>query len=45
MSGLYFNAQFIDKSVSFYPKPQISPDERDEVKGKFRKIFFCTGGS
>merc|ERR1712227_499113 len=32
MSGLYFNAQFIDKSVSFYPKPQISPDERDEVK-------------
>merc|ERR1711937_1041256 len=32
MSGLYFNAQFIHKSVSFYPKPQISPDERDEVK-------------
>jgi len=30
-SDLYFNSQLIDKSVSFYPKPQINPDQRPEV--------------
>jgi hypothetical protein len=25
------NSQFIDKRVSFYPKPQISPDQRPEI--------------
>lgn len=30
-SQLYWNSQLIDKRVSFYPKPQISPNERPEV--------------
>merc|ERR1712193_349856 len=31
-SQLYWNSQFIDKTVSFYPKPKISPDERPEIQ-------------
>lgn len=30
-SQLYWNSQFIDKRVSFYPKPPINPDQRAEV--------------
>jgi len=33
-SQLYWNSQFIDKRVSFYPKPQISPDQRPEIAAK-----------
>jgi len=30
-SQLYWNSQLIDKRVSFYPKPQQSPNERPQV--------------
>ena len=33
-SQLYWNSQFIDKRVSFFPKPQISPDQRPEIAAK-----------